>query len=509
MPLIVASDPPRKENSPSHGKGKARTPLRPVLASITPGTAPSLSVKRTPLGEKKVTPPSTKTKNSEADVEEAKPRFPSATIEVDSIGDAMAARLVSCLLGHVLFLKSQVPFPVAQLIKMSSKRTNERPNKKMDALLSSFDVLSTHLGSTFSALALALSSCHSTSNQTSHKSRLAKTHVAIVLGPSATSMSAARARVVLEIDGLRVALRRTFVPTSNVAMGPVINENLKENAQPNISRFKETFGRPPASLIERRGLLDVSHRSPMEDKSDVNSESGDYDRNIVEFPPDSDSESDSDPSSDDDSDEEVDLSEEEEASVIPIQTEADINAAERNLSRTLAIANADPELGMATETRPTQIHILIRAPRRFSHPAWIPRQNLTRDMDPLLREFEEPVIPTPNAGEDKAALNDITNSPTQSDKLPPQPTKPDVKRKGLGGIKTDYVRVQSRGAAESLDSACAAGADETCSASRPGSSKITDEAVDRRSNEDAAENEEGNEMIWWSWDGKLEGFTEI
>ncbi|KAL5488465.1 hypothetical protein ACEPAI_6583 [Sanghuangporus weigelae] len=506
MPLIVASDPPRKENPSSNGKGNARTPLRPVLASITPGTSPSLSVKRTPLGEKKVMPPSTKMKDSEADVEDARPRFPSATIEIDSIGNAMAARLVICLLGHVLFLKSQAPFPVAQLVKMSSRRTNARPNKKMDALLSSFDVLSTHLGSTFNALALALSPCHSTSNQTSHKSRLAKTHVAIVLGPSATSMSAARARVVLEIDGLRVVLRRTSVPTSNATMSPVINENLKENAQTHISRFKETFGRPPVSLTERRGLRVISHCSPMEDKSDASSESIDHDPSIVEFPPDSDSESDSDPSSDDDSDEEVDSSEEDEGSVAPMQTEADFNAAERNLSRALAIANADPELGMAAETRPTQIHILIRAPRRFSHPAWIPRQNLARDMDPLLREFEEPVVPTFNIGEDKAALNDITNSPTQSDRLPPKPTKPDVKRKGPGGIKTDYVRVRSRGAAESLDSARADGADKTCSASEPGTSKITDETAGRHED---AENEEGNEMIWWSWDGKLEGFTEI
>ncbi|KAL5512187.1 hypothetical protein ACEPAG_3472 [Sanghuangporus baumii] len=512
MPLIVASDPPRKENSSSSGKGNTRTPLRPVLASITPGTSPSLSVKRTPLGEKKVTPPSTKTTDSDANVEEAKPRFPSATIEMDSIGNAMAARLVICLLGHVLFLKSQVPFPVAQLMKMSSRRTNERPNKKMDALLSSFDVLSTHLGSTFSALTLALSPCHSNSDQTSHKSRLVKTHVAIVLGPSATSMSAARARVVLELDGLRVAFRRTSVPTLNTPKGNANNERLKENAQPHISRVRETLGRPQASLIERRGLRVISHCSPMEDKSDASSENDDHDPSenpsVVEFPPDSDSESDSESSSDDDSDEEVDSSEDDEALVAPMQTEADINAAERNLSRTLAIANADPELGMAAETRPTQIHILIRAPRRFSHPAWIPGQNLTRDMDPLLREFEEPVVSMPSVGEDKAALNDITNSPTQSDKLPPKPTKPDVKRKRLGGIKTDYVRVRSRGAAESLDSARAAEADKTCSASQPDTSKATAEATDRLSDEDT-ENEEGNEMIWWSWDGKLEGFTEI
>lgn len=42
-------------------------------------------------------------------VEEDSPRFPTATLAVDGISDVMAARLAICLLGHVLFLKSQVP----------------------------------------------------------------------------------------------------------------------------------------------------------------------------------------------------------------------------------------------------------------------------------------------------------------------------------------------------------------------------------------------------------------
>lgn len=61
--------------------------------------------------------------------------IPTVTLSSESISDVMAARLTTCLLGHVLYLKSQVPLyvdcsnlskiltdslfsPVAQLFKM-------------------------------------------------------------------------------------------------------------------------------------------------------------------------------------------------------------------------------------------------------------------------------------------------------------------------------------------------------------------------------------------------------
>ena len=104
MPFVVACDPPEDQNSPNNGKGKAKAPSRPPLANITP-----TAVKRTPLGVKSVAPLATKAQTSEVPTEDESPRFPSATIEVNSIGAEMAARLVACLLGHVLFLKGQIP----------------------------------------------------------------------------------------------------------------------------------------------------------------------------------------------------------------------------------------------------------------------------------------------------------------------------------------------------------------------------------------------------------------
>lgn len=49
------------------------------------------------------------TKTEQREGNEKKMRYPTALIETESISDVMAARLATCLLAHVLFLKSQVP----------------------------------------------------------------------------------------------------------------------------------------------------------------------------------------------------------------------------------------------------------------------------------------------------------------------------------------------------------------------------------------------------------------
>ena len=143
---------------------------------------------------------------------------------------------------------------------------------------------------------------------------------------------------------------------------------------------------------------------------------------------------------------------------------------------------------------PTQIHILIRAPRRFSHPAWIPRQNLDRDMDPVLREFED-------LAADKGALDDITNSVRHDGPLT-KATQAGAKRGK--GVRTDYVRVRSRGAEESLDLASEDRIDGSHTG-HPGTSESPNEGADS----DERFEDKGDELIWWSWDGRLEGFTDI
>lgn len=147
-----------------------------------------------------------------------------------------------------------------------------------------------------------------------------------------------------------------------------------------------------------------------------------------------------------------------------------VRAAERLLSRTLASACAEDDgQGLASEmgtpnsyqchrrlsdcmVAPTQIHVLLRAPRRFDHPSWIPRQNLCVSMDSYLAEF----------------LVESGQTPASCD----TPTKKRTKAR-----KAQGVWVKSHG----------------------NSARIED------SEEDLAE---ADELIWWSWDGKLVGFAD-
>ena len=228
---------------------------------------------------------------------------------------------------------------------MSLRTTSDRrPNKKLDALLSSFDVLSNQLVESFAALAVALSTSDPSAGPASHRPRFAKSHVAIILGPSPTTMIAAQARVVLEIDGLRVAWGKKE-PLSNVRLGFVPNEGLKENVRPYVSIGGSIRDSRP--FTESECPRDSSSSSL---SSDVASDEEIDQCNIVPSPPESDSESNSGLSEDDSGDELKSHGLYDEMLSTP-ETEADIAAAERTLSRTIAIANSDPELGMTHDTR--------------------------------------------------------------------------------------------------------------------------------------------------------------
>ena len=141
------------------------------------------------------------------------------------------------------------------------------------------------------------------------------------------------------------------------------------------------------------------------------------------------------------------------------------------------------------------MHILMRAPRCFSHPAWIPRQNLDHVMDPVLHGFENLVA-------NKDTLGDIPNSVMDNDS---PLSKAGARRRGSGGVKTDYVRVRSRRAEESLDLA----SEERIDDSRTGRPNTSDESPDEGADSKEGFEDKGDDLIWWSWDGRLEGFTDI
>ena len=113
---------------------------------------------------------------------------------------------------------------------------------------------------------------------------------------------------------------------------------------------------------------------------------------------------------------------------------------------------------------PTQTHVLLRAPRSFAHPAWVPRQNLSRALDAQLEAFLEDAVLPPADGADA-----------------PQAEKP--RQKVRAGVRTEGVWVCARG-----------GPSVPLRGTREAGGEV---AVC-----------EEDEMIWWAWDGKIVGFSE-
>ena len=101
------------------------------------------------------------------------------------------------------------------------------------------------------------------------------------------------------------------------------------------------------------------------------------------------------------------------------------------------------------------MHVLIRAPRRFSHPAWVPRQNLTRSLEDTFKQFLK-----------DAVVQDTEEATTEQKRRAPR-------------VKTEGVWIGCK--AQTADH--------------------------RRDEEDILNNEE-DEMIWWVWDGKITGFKD-
>lgn len=100
---------------------------------------------------------------------------------------------------------------------------------------------------------------------------------------------------------------------------------------------------------------------------------------------------------------------------------------------------------------------MLRAPRRFLHPAWIPRQNLSATFESALDEFLEE--------------SGIHNED-------PQYAKP--RKASKKGKKVEGVWV------------------------------VGSEGLDTALGKDPVRGSDGewDEMIWWSWDGKIMGFSD-
>src|ERR1700728_4613754 len=119
--------------------------------------------------------------------------------------------------------------------KSNSAQSNARASRKRAELLSSFDALSSHLTSTFSALSTALARAssrngYSTDTQETVESTGAKktgrAYLAILVG---ASISSAKSKVVVGINGLEVKIwgTRDDVPAPKM----IVHDNNGEEAE--------------------------------------------------------------------------------------------------------------------------------------------------------------------------------------------------------------------------------------------------------------------------------------
>lgn len=318
--------------------------------------------------------------------------------------------------------------PVAQLGRLPIPPDSKSSKKRID-LLDAIDTLSCHLYSTFSALSssLALNSL-----KYPHKSGHAQVHLLILLGPS---LFGPRSRLLLTIDGLTV--QAWNYGTDGEALSHCKDENQcnGRNAGGRPDRVRTTDQvRSPLSSIPLPAT-NVLHK-----KNPTSPERTSLDSTKSSGPP-----SPSDKSL-------VGYSGEQQA----------LSAAERLLSRSLATACAEDgatlnvELGPNPSStlkcsslnadlmlEPTQMHVLIQAPRRFHHPAWVPRQNMSPGLDLVLGGVR---------GHEEVAMKGRTS----------------VKTDGVI-IRCDYAKVSE------------------VMSDNPGSV-------------------EADDLIWWSWEGKIVGF---
>ncbi|KAH9483179.1 hypothetical protein JR316_0005294 [Psilocybe cubensis] len=354
--------------------------------------------------------------------------YPLVKLEVEKINDATAGRLATSLLGHVLFLKNQVPFPVMQLGRLPGGKMNTRAAKQRTELLASYDTISSHLDTTFSALSTALARC------AGQNSKLAQVHLAILVGPSVTT---AKSRLFLGIDGLEQSIWGVRDERTISRDHAEIAEDEREDVQADKSDEGDSVeDNDESDDIPEDSEDDDSEETSSEEESESESEEEENgDKSIGEDPPPP-----------------LYVSRAEELQFL--------QKAERLLSRTLAAADAEG-CGISSELAPTQTHVLIRAPRRFSHPAWLPQQNVSNSLDTSLHDFLN------NSGL-QTAENQSINRPKHTKKT-----------------KVEGVWITTRQGIQP-------------SAFLRESLSVSSTGLDL----------EDDEMIWWSWDGKFQGFSD-
>ncbi|KAF8173807.1 hypothetical protein K438DRAFT_1850056 [Mycena galopus ATCC 62051] len=387
-------DAPREQSRPctSTSLSAVEMPvLTPSLSSPTSRTL--LDVSQDPIQSGSTPKPAAMLPGPDPD-SEGKSSDPPSTVsrfslDVENISAEVASDLASALVGHILFLKNQVPFWFLRqgtkdlsLMIFLGAQSNPKALKLRTDLLASFDTLCSHLNTSFTALSTAFALA--TTGPGPRPTRRA--YLAVLVGPS---IGSAKAKVMFAVDGLATKVWGE-------------RDDLREELSDDESD-------------ESDEAEDDSDASAEGDNDEQSSELSDIDSTDSDgaSPPPSRSPSPSPP---------------------PSSSRKALHAPTRLLAHTLATADHS----MSAELAPSQTHILLRAPRRFTHPAWIPRQTVSSTLENALLEFRE------EAGD----------------------ASPANKVEGV------WVTCQSPGV------------------------EYPDEAL------------EECDMIWWSWDGKIVGFTD-
>ncbi|KAH9936853.1 uncharacterized protein BXZ73DRAFT_45066 [Epithele typhae] len=399
-------------------------------------------------------------------------KVPTVVLDTPTVPPTMAAALSLSLLGHTLFLKNQVPFPVAQLSRMPVGRSNPKVARQRDELVASLDTLASHLQTTFVALSTAYARCRLAKGraavatgagaQGADEGGLTHAHLVFVLGPSA---NAARARIVLTIDGIQVRVWGAREEADGEEGGESEEESDMDDSE-------------DEDASEDDSDEDDDDEQGEDDDDEATDETSDIESSDAgSGPPPSRSPSPASPLQALPSPPSHDPSPPPRSPSAPAspataalsyaEEQRALRTAERLLSRTLMNAWVDGEGDMSSELAPTQTHVFLRAPRRFAHPAWSARQNLARALDGALAAFLEDVHAVPSAaGKSKG--------------------KPKAGR----GVRTEGAWIGCQGG-----SAFAA-------------RRRAEEGRVREGEREVGDEDEDGEEIWWAWEGKIVGFAD-
>ncbi|KAJ2912269.1 hypothetical protein MD484_g8145, partial [Candolleomyces efflorescens] len=167
---------------------------------------------------------------------------PVVQLQTETVTDTVAARMAISLLGHVLFLKNQIPLPVPQLTRIPSKNSTTKGAKQRTELLSTFDTLTSHLTTTFTALSIALAKTYNEEKlekltaESGH--HLDRAYLAVVLGPSPGT---AKSRTFLAVDRFEAKLWG-FKPSSGENGNNTVEEDDGEGSDCSSSTDEEGEG---------------------------------------------------------------------------------------------------------------------------------------------------------------------------------------------------------------------------------------------------------------------------